>query len=265
MSTTPIDFSRLGPRRGAKVAIAGGCGGIGRALVHACVDIGLRVAVLDLPASLERHPPPIDALALQMNGVDESSVLTAFGQIERTWGGLDHLFFLIGFAIVPPVPLDEVGAAQWDEILGGNLRSAFLVSRASLPLLRASGNASIVNVASGLGINVLKGWGAYGSAKAGLIGLTKALAIENAPLIRANAVAPSAILTAFMGGGTARSGEDKSWNWFAEETQRYIPTIPMGRLAVVEDVVGAILFLASDAASFITGQTLHVNGGRFMP
>ena len=259
------DFSRLGPARDSKVVIAGGCGGIGTALVEACVDIGLRVAVLDLPQSLERHPPPAAAMRIALNATDEASVAAAFQRIEKEWSHIDHLCFLIGFTLVPPANLEHVSAAQWQDILDGNLRSAFLVTRAAVPLLKKRGG-TIVTVSSGLGFSVLKGFGPYGAAKAGVVALTKALAAEHAPAIRANAVAPSAILTGFMGGGTGRGGDDpKSWDWFAEKTPAYLPLIPLGRLAVADDVVGPVLFLMSDAARFMTGQTLHVNGGRITP
>jgi NAD(P)-dependent dehydrogenase (short-subunit alcohol dehydrogenase family) len=259
------DFSRLGPTPGSKVVIAGGCGGIGSALVKSCVENGLRVAVLDLPQSLERHPPPSAALPIAMNGTDEQSVTSAFRQIQAQWTHIDHLCFLIGFTLVPPAELAQVTLAQWEDIMSGNLRSAFLVTRAAVPLLRERGG-TIVTVSSGLGISVLKGFGPYGAAKAGLVALTKSLAAEHAPSIRANAVAPSAILTGFMGGGTGRGGDDLgTWDWFGEKTPAYLPLIPLGRLAVPDDVVGPVLFLMSEAARFMTGQTLHVNGGRVTP
>lgn len=259
------DFKRLAPTRGSKVVIAGGCGGIGSALVQACVENDLQVAVLDLPQSLDRHPPRNVALTIGINGMEEGSVAVAFDKIQGRWGEIDHLCFLIGFTLVPPLPLEEVSETQWQNIMDGNLRSAFLVTRAAVPLLRKRGG-SIVTVSSGLGFSVLKGFGPYGAAKAGLVALTKSLATENAPLIRANAVAPSAILTGFMGGGTGRGGDDpRTWDWFAEKTPAYLPLIPLGRLAVPDDVVGPVLFLMSDAARFMTGQTLHVNGGRVTP
>ncbi|MSQ69904.1 MAG: SDR family oxidoreductase [Betaproteobacteria bacterium] len=266
-NTLPVpDFSRLAPKAGSRMVVAGGCGGIGKHVVAACIANNLQVAVLDLASSLERNPVPAKATGFAIDATDESSVASGFERIKAAWGAIDHLIFLIGFALVPTRPLEQVSAAQWDDIMAGNLRSAFLVTRAALPLLREADGGSIVTVASGLAVSVLKGYGAYGSAKAGLIGLTKALAMENAPSIRANAVAPSAILTPFMGGGTGRGGEDrKSWDWFESKTDQYLPMIPLGRIAVEDDVVGPILFLASDAARYITGQTLHINGGRITP
>jgi 3-oxoacyl-[acyl-carrier protein] reductase len=97
-----------------------------------------------------------------------------------------------------------------------------------------------------------------------VIALTKAVAIENAPRIRANAVAPAAVDTAFLRGGTGRGGDEPGR---AEHVDReaYVKAIPLGRIAVAEDVVGPILFLLGDASRFMTGQVLYVNGGAVMP
>jgi 3-oxoacyl-[acyl-carrier protein] reductase len=260
------DLRRLAPRRGSNILIAGGCGGIGAALVQACLANDLRVAVMDLAHTIDKNPPPPAVPAIALDATSESSVLAGFEKLRESWSSIDHLAFLIGFTLVPPRHLDSVSIGQWEEIIAGNLRSAFLVTRSALPLLARSDGASIVMVSSGLGFSVLKGFGPYGAAKAGIVGLTKALAAEHAPRVRANAVAPSAILTPFMGGGAGRGGDDpKTWEWFESQAQSYVPMIPMARLAVPEDVVGPMLFLMSDAARFITGQTIHINGGRITP
>jgi NAD(P)-dependent dehydrogenase (short-subunit alcohol dehydrogenase family) len=257
------DFTRLAPRAGARIALAGGAGGFGRALTAACLANGLQVAVLDLPASLARHPPPSPVPSLALDGIDPASVSAAFAELGRRWGGLDAFVHLIGFAAIPPAPLDAVEPPGWAEIVEGNLTSAYLCCRAALPLLRRAGGGTIVVVSSGLGFNVLPGFGAYAAAKAGLIGLTKTLAAENAPAIRANAVAPSAAHTAFMGGGTGRGGDEPgSADWLQGRT---LPLPPLGRFCEPEDVVGPILFLAGEASRFMTGQVLHVSGGRFTP
>ena len=256
---TGPDLRRLAPPAGTRIAIAGGCGGIGRPLVRACLDNDLRVAVLDLPASLERHPPPAGVQPVPLDATDPARVDAAFAALGA-WHGLDVLVSLVGFTLTPPVSLLEATPAQWDEVQAGNLRAAWLLARAAAPLLHQAGGGCIVNTASMLAINPLPGFGPYAAAKAGLVALTKGLAHELAPRIRVNAVAPSAVHTAFMGGGTGRGGDEGGDDWFAAG-QAYAQ-IPLGRLAEPEDVVGPILFLASDAARFITGQVLGVNGGR---
>ncbi|NYE24643.1 SDR family NAD(P)-dependent oxidoreductase [Pigmentiphaga litoralis] len=260
------DLTRLAPRAGSKVVIAGGCGGLGRVLVQASIDNELDVCVMDLQVSIDRHPPPSGVLSIAVDATNEESVKLAFEQLQDIWGHIDHLFFMVGFALVPIRPLEAVSLDDWERIQAGNLRSAFLCSREALPLLMNSAAPSIVNVSSGLGVNLLKGYGAYGAAKAGLIGLTKAFAAEYAPKLRVNALAPGAVLTAFMGGGTGYSKEvTEEWAWFTDNQDKHLHLIPLGRIAVPEDVVGPALFLASEAARFITGQTLHVNGGRITP
>ena len=145
-----------------------------------------------------------------------------------------------------------------------NLRSAFLVARAALPLLKQRRQASLTFVSSALTYGVQSGYGPYIAAKSGLNGLVRALAIENAPHVRVNAVAPSVMLTAFLGGGTGQGGENHDRRDWLDATAA-ASVVPMRRLCTPEDVVGPMLFLASDAARFITGQILHVNGGRLTP
>lgn len=259
-----FDWTRLTAPPGSRIAVAGGAGDIGRAVVGACRQNGHDVAVLDLPRSIAKHPAEKGVASVAVDATDAASVEAAFASIGRSWDAIDGLVFLVGFTITPPTTVDAISPAQWDEVIAGNLRSAYLIARAALPFLRRGRAPAIVNVSSGLGFNVLPGFGPYAAAKAGVIGLTKALAAESAPAIRVNAVAPSAIETAFMQGGTGRGTDDPAAAaWF--KGGDYAKLFPLGRLATVEDVVGPILFLLGPAARFMTGQTLHVNGGRLTP
>jgi 3-oxoacyl-[acyl-carrier protein] reductase len=117
-----------------------------------------------------------------------------------------------------------------------------------------------VNVASGLATRVMPGFGPYSASKAALIALTKAVAVENAPAIRANAVAPAAIDTDFLVGGT---GRDRTGSHLDRDA--YVKLIPMKRLGAPADVVGPILFLLGPASGYMTGQTLYINGGALTP
>jgi NAD(P)-dependent dehydrogenase (short-subunit alcohol dehydrogenase family) len=239
---------------------------LGRPLVQACLANKLELTVLDLPASMAKHPLPAQVRGIGLDATSPASVAAAFEQIAGFWPHIDHMFFMVGFTLVPAKPLQDFSFEEWERVQAGNLRTAFLCCKHALPLLLKAPSPSIVTVASGLGVNLLKGFGAYGSAKAGLIGLTKALATEHAPKLRANAVAPGAVLTAFMGGGTGYSEENQDdWKWFTDTQDKHLHLIPLGRLAVPEDIAGPILFLASESARFITGQTLHINGGRITP
>ncbi len=165
----------------------------------------------------------------------------------------------MGFA-ADRVPIAELDVAEWQRVVDGNLGSAYLLNRAAVPRLLRSGGGSVVNVASGLATRVLPGFGPYSASKAGLIALTKAVAVENAPMIRANAVAPAAVDTQFLTGGTGRDATDAHL-----DKEPYIRMIPLKRLAVASDVVGPMLFLLGPASTYMTGQTLYINGGALTP
>lgn len=260
---TPMDLSRLGPAPGSRIVVVGGCGGIGRALVSASLDLDLKVAVLDLPQSLEAHPPSNNCLQHAIDATDEKEVATAFNAVQDAWGGCDILVNLCGFTN----DFEEVAALSteaWDAVSNASLRATFLCARAAIPLLKTSQHPSIVHTASGLAFKGLPGTAPYGAAKAGVIALSKSLANENAPDIRVNVVAPGAVDTPFLRGGTSRGGEDESKDTHID-TERYANATPLKRLAVADDVVAPILFLAGDGARFITGQVVHINGGGFMP
>jgi NAD(P)-dependent dehydrogenase (short-subunit alcohol dehydrogenase family) len=262
MTKVQIDFARLAPSPGSRIAIVGGCGGIGRALVDACLALELKVAVLDLATALSRDPLASDVLTVAADASDEGDVGRGFGALADAWGGLDILVFVTGIAIIPPVKIDELDVAQWDRLLDINLRSAFLCARAALPIMKPHGG-SIVTISSSLAFNPNRGFGAYVASKGGLVSLTKAIAAENGPIVRANIVAPSAVDTPFLAGGSGQTGGSDTW--FKADLERYVAAIPLQRLAVPDDVVGPILFLAGPGARYITGQTLHVNGGRITP
>lgn len=244
-----------------RIAVLGGAGGIGRALVARLVEDGARVAVLDLPSSLGRHPPSAGVVSVPVDLRDEASVGAAFARLAEALPALDGFVNLAGF-MSPRRPLAEVGTETLDEVLAGNLRGAVLSARQALPLLLAGEGASLVHVASGLAQHVRPGFGPYAMAKAGMIALTKTLALEAAPRVRVNAVCPGAVDTAFLRGGTGRSDEDAAPDI---EIAAYVAAIPLARLAEPRDVVGPIRFLLSAESDYMTGQCLWINGGAYMP
>ncbi len=250
-----FDPSRLGPAPGARVAVVGGCGGMGRVLVRALLDTGVRVAVLDLPASLALNPPPPEALALAMDGSDADSVDAAFATLAARWPALDGFVNLAGF-FKGFQPIAELPVAVFDEIIAGNLRCHFLCARAALPLLHRSGQGSLVSVASTMAVDVVKNYTHYGMAKAGIVGMVKGLARENAPRVRVNAVAPGLTNTAFLTGGT---GREKIFDGIPEEV--YAKRVPMKRMAQPQDMAGPVLFLLGGASAFVNGEMLIVDGG----
>lgn len=236
----------------------GGAGGIGRALVARALAEGWQVSVLDLPSSLARHPPPPAVRAIALDGSEEGAVAAAFGALGEALEGFVNL---AGFAS-PLAPLARTAAATWDEVVAGNLRTAFLTARAALPLLAKGERPAMVQVVSGLAAFARPGYGPYAACKAAMVSMTKTLALEAAPAIRVNAVGPAAVDTAFLRGGTGRGDESGPPHL---DIAAYTAAIPLKRFAQPEDVVGPILFLLGPDAGYMTGQVLWVNGGAYMP
>jgi NAD(P)-dependent dehydrogenase (short-subunit alcohol dehydrogenase family) len=241
-----------------RVAILGGAGGIGRKLVEQLHAQGDDVCVLDLATSLERHRLDVPSIPLDL--LSENSVKAAAAELSRMWDRVDGFVNLAGYNS-HLFPLAETETDYFDDVIAGNLRGAFLATKAFLPLL--GGDApSFVNVSSGLASFVRPGYGSYSAAKAGVIAMTKTLALEWAPKVRVNAVAPGLVDTAFLRGGTGRSNEDAP---VIVNVEPYLAAIPLKRLAQPEDVVGPILFLLGRSSSYMTGQVLWINGGAYMP
>ncbi|OED42023.1 hypothetical protein AB833_08085 [Chromatiales bacterium (ex Bugula neritina AB1)] len=249
------------PAGNGRLAVVGGCGGIGRELVTAAQQRGLRVAVLDLAASLERHPPAPGVLSYAVDATSADSMAAAFNSLDSQWSGLDGFVNLCGY-MHDNEALGAMAAPVWSDIVEGNLNSMYIAAQAALPLLAKGNDPAIVHASSGLAQFVRPGYGAYAAAKAGVIALTKTLAIENAPNVRANAVAPSAVDTAFLRGGTGRSTEDEALQM---DLQAYTNAIPIKRIATPADIVEPMLFLLSNASAYMTGQVLWINGGAYMP
>ncbi len=248
----------LAPPAGRRIAVVGAAGGIGRALVEALRNAGCTVIGLDLATSLHRHPLPAGVLALAIDATDPDSLARA---AQRCGPALDGAVLLAGFA-APRTPAVETDLETWSEVVTGNLTTSFLAARALVPLLRLGTAPSLVTMASGLAVRATPGYAPYGAAKAGVLALTRSLAVELAPTIRINAVAPGAVDTAFLRGGTGRSDETQEPRL---NLDAYAASVPLQRIATPDDIVGPILFLLGPASSYLTGQTLHVNGGLVMP
>jgi len=252
--------------KGRRIAVIGGSGGIGRALVDCLVQAGCRVANLDLPVSLSRHPSPDGVIQIAADATHEDDLRDAFGRLEASWQGLDGFVHLAGYSL-PPKALVETAAAEWDAVMEVNLRSAFLSARSAFSLLAKGDSPAVVFTSSGLSIGVEKGLAAYSCAKSGLNALTKVLAKEWAPAIRVNAVAPGPVETDFFLGGLGNGAEPGAPNWLTDKLGRDAigATIPLGRIGAPDDISGSMLFLLGAGSAYLTGQILFVNGGRLMP
>ena len=240
-----------------RIAILGGAGGIGRAVVAASQAAGDEVVVLDLPASIERHR--LDVASIGIDVLSEDAIAAAASRLAERWPTLDGFVNLAGYN-AKLQPLVETSTAYFDDVIAGNLRGAFLSTKAILPLMADGG--SIVMVSSGLARFIRPGYGSYATAKAGLIAFANTLALECAPRLRVNTVAPGLVDTAFLRGGTGRSDETGD---SVVDFAPYLAAIPLKRLATPEDVAGPIRFLLGPDSAYMTGQVLWINGGAYLP
>jgi NAD(P)-dependent dehydrogenase (short-subunit alcohol dehydrogenase family) len=190
-----------------------------------------------------------DALVAVGDVLDEAAVEAAVARAVEGTGRLDVLVNVAGGQGFTAA-VAETRSDGWDKVLALNLRSVFVGCRAALPHLPPGG--SIVNIASIAGLTASPGMGPYGAAKAGVIALTRTLAVEAAPLgVRVNCLAPGWVRTEL----TRLMWEDP------QTSQALVAQVPLGRWAEVEELAGPLLLLASDAGSYITGATLVVDGG----
>ena len=233
-----------------RIVITGGSSGIGKALVRRFTEDGWIVAFTYL-----KHSEEAQALARETGALcyccdvrDEGSVKTAAGEILRLIHHIDGLINNAG--ISQKNVLEDMSLGEWDDIMNVHMRGAFLWTRALMPQLREGGGA-VLNISSVWGQTGASCEAAYSAAKAGLIGLTKALAKEAAPCVRVNAIAPGVIETPMLNGYTET------------DLEALRAGIPLSRLGQPEDIAQAAVFLMSDAASYITGQVLAVNGGLY--
>jgi len=236
------------------------CGGIGSAVFPSVSEVPFEQIARSALLLLVAYYGPIRAtIASEITARPwRSGYVIA---LEQHWGGLDGFVNLCGF-MHDNQPLAETASPVWNEIVDGDLNSMFYAAKAAIPLLAKGSNAAMVNASSGLAQYIRPGFGAYAVAKAGVIALTKTLALENAPTLRVNAVAPSAVDTAFLRGGTGRSDEKDDVHL---DLTAYINAIPLKRIATPPDVVRPILFLLGEDSAYMTGQVLWINGGAYMP
>lgn len=244
--------------------VTGAAHGLGRAIALNFANLGARVVALDiLEAELaetsrlaEAQKTPLEFHVLDVS--DRSAVHAVVAQILQASGRIDILVNDAGGVMGQTGrPLEEISEAAWRAIFAVNLDGAFYCSQAVAPAMKAARYGRIINISSGAGLGVsLTGIQAYASAKAGQIGLTRQLAHELGPWgITVNSVAP----------GFVRSNPttEKQWEAYGTEGQRrLVENIALRRLGSPEDIANGVLFLASDHAGWITGQTLSIDGGR---
>lgn len=234
--------------------VTGGASGIGLATVERCLKEGANVVISDLLGSegrararaLDGHGGRCLFLPCDVTSTEQVNALVA--ETHAALGSLDVVFSNAG--IGGGGPAHETADGLWHSVVDINLSGVFRMARAALPFMYAQGSGSIINCASILGGLGQSGTAAYSASKAGVINLTRTLALEAAPQgVRVNAVAPGYIDTPLLK------------DFEPERREALVRLHPLGRLGRDEEVANAVLFLASDEASFITGASLLVDGG----
>lgn len=241
-------------RKFAVVTGAASARGLGKATAKLFAEHGATVAILDLDAEAARSAAAdlgSDHVGLACNVTDKVACDAAVAELLKRWGRVDILVNNAG--ITQPLKVMEIGPANYDAVLDVNLRGTLYMSQAVIPGMREQKSGSIVNLSS---VSAQRGGGIFGgphysAAKAGVLGLTKAMARELAPAnVRVNAICPGFIATDITAGKLTPEMLDK-----------IVESIPMARAGEASDVAGCALFLASDLSAYCTGTEVDVNGG----
>jgi NAD(P)-dependent dehydrogenase (short-subunit alcohol dehydrogenase family) len=242
--------------------VTGGGSGIGAAICARFAEEGATVVVVDrdgdAAAAVARSTPSMESVALDVT--DSGAVDATFGDVARRLGRLDVVVNSAGVddppvkaeiarAVAAGEPIDVTSVLsdeQWRRTMSVNVDGVFFCVRAALRSMLAQGSGSIVNIASSAGVNPVAGLPHYSASKAAVIGLTRSVAKEVAGRgVRVNAIAPGGVDTPMAARTPSGVG----------------PAIPLGRLATPAEIAAAALFLATAESSYITGETLNVNGG----
>jgi 3-oxoacyl-[acyl-carrier protein] reductase len=240
---------------GKTALVTGGASGFGAGIARAFRDAGARVMIADVNREACQAMADVLGAACTFGDVGRDDDVAEVAKAALAEFG--HLDILVNNAGVTHLPaaLEEVSEAEFDRVLRVNAKSVYLTARHLVPHMRARGSGVILNVASTAGISPRPRLSWYNASKGWMITATKAMAVELAPHgVRVNALCPVAgetpLLRSFLGEDTP------------ETRARFLATIPIGRFSTPQDLGHAATFLASDAASMITGAALEVDGGR---
>jgi NAD(P)-dependent dehydrogenase (short-subunit alcohol dehydrogenase family) len=239
---------------GHRAIVTGGAAGIGAATCRHLAARGATIAVLDRDeAGAQAIAEELGGTAIRVDVADPTATTTAVQAAADAMGGLTDVVANAGLGLMKP--LHEYRDEEWALVIGVNLGGTFHTLRAAIPILLEGGGGNIVTVATLNATRPLQGEAPYSAAKAGVVNLTQTAALEYAPTIRANCVSPGMIATAL----TQVITDDPDFTAVAEGGT------PLARIGTVDDVARVIGFLCSDAAAYMTGQNLVVDGGAALP
>jgi meso-butanediol dehydrogenase/(S,S)-butanediol dehydrogenase/diacetyl reductase len=236
---------------GKRVLITGGAGGIGMATAIRFIEEGARVVILDIDENaiqkIEKKLPSL-VKCIRADVTSQSSLDLAFNKLIDAVGGLDILINNAGISYRHNFV--DISVQEWEKLIQINLTGVFFVAQRAAKLMLSSGGGVIINMGSTNGLVGYHYYSDYNASKAGVIELTRSMALELGPTIRVNAVCPGFIMTPMQ------EAE------YTEEMQRaFYEKLPMKRLGLPEDVAALFAFLSSDDASWITGQYFVIDGG----
>jgi len=244
---------------GKTVVVSGAGIGFGRVIAENFAALGANVHGCDILEAGLADTAKAGVKTAVVDLTDRKAAQAWIRQVEAQSGGAVDILVnnAGGVAGQGPKPLEEVADAEWDKIIAVNLGAAFALSRAAAPAMKAAGRGHIVNISSGAGLQAsLTGIQAYCSAKHAVIGLTRQLAHELGPFgITVNSVAPGFIRT--------NPATEKQWESYGADGQKaLVERIALKHLGSAQDIANAVIFFASELASFVNGQVLSVDGGK---
>jgi NAD(P)-dependent dehydrogenase (short-subunit alcohol dehydrogenase family) len=247
--------------QGKVALVMGGGSGIGRASAVALARHGASVAVGDLVAERAKSAAEEITEAGQAalgSTVDVTQIQQVRGLVEETIETFDRIDVLVNSAgIFPQATVQDLEEAEWDQVIAVNLKGTFLACKEVVGHMISNQGGRIINISAGHGARGIVKGAHYAASKAGVNALTKTLALEVASHgIMVNAIAPGPVDTPLPRGGRLYSDEEK---------RRMGEALPLGRIGRVEDLASMVLFLASDACQWFTGQIVYQNGGDIMP